>query len=154
MRIFLREFFLMGGSRVFARSWVPVLILAGALASVDWAQQPSKPPTPANARLEHAAVKQLVTQHCTNCHNSEDKRAGLALYLIIAQDVAAHPDVWEKVVRKLTARQMPPIGKPRPDERAYESVVASLEAALDRAAAARPNPGRTATLRRLNRTEY
>ena len=32
--------------------------------------------------------------------------------------------------------------------------MAALEAELDRAAAARPDPGRTATLRRLNRTEY
>jgi hypothetical protein len=33
-------------------------------------------------------------------------------------------------------------------------VVSQLEDALDRAAAARPNPGRTDTIRRLNRIEY
>ena len=49
---------------------------------------------------------------------------------------------------------MPPVGRPRPDERTYESFVAALEAELDRVAATRPNPGRTPTLRRLNRTEY
>jgi hypothetical protein len=68
--------------------------------------------------------------------------------------VAAHPGVWEKVVRKLAARQMPPLGRRRPDEQTYVSFVAALEAELDRVAAARPDPGRTATLRRLNRTEY
>src|SRR5262249_20907269 len=41
-----------------------------------------------------------------------------------------------------------------PDEKTYESFVAALEADLDRAAAVRPDPGRTPTLRRLNRTEY
>jgi Protein of unknown function (DUF1592)/Protein of unknown function (DUF1588)/Protein of unknown function (DUF1595)/Protein of unknown function (DUF1585)/Protein of unknown function (DUF1587) len=68
--------------------------------------------------------------------------------------VAAHPEVWEKVARKLAVRQMPPAGRPRPDERAYETFVAALEAELDRVAAARPDPGRTPALRRLNRTEY
>ena len=68
--------------------------------------------------------------------------------------MAEHPAVWEKVVRKLRARQMPPVGKPRPNEASYEAIVAYLEGSLDRAAAAHPNPGRTATIRRLTRTEY
>ena len=57
-------------------------------------------------------------------------------------------------MRKLRARQMPPVGKPRPNEASYAAVVAYLEGSLDRAAAAHPNPGRTATIRRLTRTEY
>ena len=74
--------------------------------------------------------------------------------MVARQDVAKHPDVWEKVVRKLRARQMPPVGKERPDDATYDRVTALLETSLDRAAAAHPNPGRTATLRRLTRTEY
>src|SRR4029079_4687979 len=65
-----------------------------------------------------------------------------------------NPEIWEKVVRKLRGRMMPPPGRPRPDEKTYDDVVASLEKSLDRAAAANPNPGRTATFHRLNRTEY
>ena len=57
-------------------------------------------------------------------------------------------------MRKLTTRQMPPVGKPRPDEKTYDTFIAALETELDRVASARPNPGRTPTLRRLNRTEY
>jgi len=49
---------------------------------------------------------------------------------------------------------MPPAGIPRPDEATYLSTIASLESELDRAASAHPNPGRTETFRRLNRTEY
>ncbi len=49
---------------------------------------------------------------------------------------------------------MPPVGKKRPNDGTYDAVVASLETSLDRAAAAHPNPGRTATMRRLTRTEY
>jgi hypothetical protein len=144
----------MGRSGIAARWLVPALVLAGGLGSLNWARQPSKAPPSPKARLDGAAVKEFVTRHCTGCHNSEDRRGGLALDEIRSQGVAAHPKVWEKVVRKLAARQMPPAGRRRPDERTYDAVVAALEADLDRAAAARPNPGRTATLRRLNRTEY
>ncbi len=49
---------------------------------------------------------------------------------------------------------MPPPGRPRPDEAAYDALIAHLETSLDRAAAANPDPGRTDTFRRLNRTEY
>ncbi|HEX8201278.1 MAG TPA: DUF1592 domain-containing protein, partial [Isosphaeraceae bacterium] len=63
-------------------------------------------------------------------------------------------EVWEKVVRRLVARQMPPEPRTRPEERDYEAVVSAVAGALDRAAAAHPEPGRTDTFRRLNRTEY
>ena len=49
---------------------------------------------------------------------------------------------------------MPPLGRDRPDEAAYERLASSLESSLDRLAAANPNPGRTETFRRLTRTEY
>ena len=69
------------------------------------------------------------------------------------EHVGEHAEAWEKVVRKLRARAMPPVGRPRPDRATYAAVAAALETALDRAGAADPNPGRTTT-HRLNRTEY
>ena len=97
----------------------------------------------------HAAT---IHQYCLGCHNSKVKSGGLALDS--PGDVAENADVWERVVRKLRARMMPPVGLPRPDEATYKSLIASLETSLDRAAAAHPNPGRTDTFRRLTRTEY
>src|ERR1700677_4293119 len=38
--------------------------------------------------------------------------------------------------------------------RTYDSIVSRLAGSLDRAAAEMPDPGRTDTFRRLNRTEY
>jgi hypothetical protein len=97
----------------------------------------------------------LVDEYCVACHDEDKKKGDLALDKILGEDVSKHADVWEKVVRKLRARQMPPVGtKERPDEPMYEAAIASLVTSLDRAAAARPNPGRTATIRRLTRTEY
>jgi hypothetical protein len=96
----------------------------------------------------------LINQYCTGCHNDKLKTAGLALNTVSVENVDQNPEVWEKVLRKVRARYMPPYGLPRPDEGAYETFTSYLETSLDRAAAAKPNPGRTETLRRLNRTEY
>jgi hypothetical protein len=96
----------------------------------------------------------LVDEYCLSCHDKDHEKGGLVLETVMAHDVSQNPEIWEKVVRKLRARQMPPIGKDRPDNAVYDAVVASLEASLDRAAAAHPNPGRTAAIRRMTRTEY
>jgi hypothetical protein len=133
---------------------VPALLLVGGLVGMDQAQQPAQPQAPGKGRLDRGAIEGFVNQHCTSCHNRDDKKGGLALDVLSSEEVSAHPDLWEKVVRKLASRQMPPAGKPRPDEKTYAAVVAGLEAELDRLAADRPNPGRTPTLRRVNRTEY
>ena len=69
------------------------------------------------------------------------------------EKVADNPEIWEKVVRKLRTRGMPPTGAPRPDGAAYDSFATYLETALDSAAAAHPNPGKP-SIHRLNRSEY
>ena len=125
------------------------LVVLGACFSSS-AQQASTRPSPALG----APVTAVVDKYCLTCHDSEMKKGGLALDLIWRDEVTQHPDEWERVIRKLRARQMPPLGKDRPTERDYNEVVARLSSALDRAAAKHPNPGRTATFRRLNRTEY
>ncbi|MBN9517220.1 DUF1592 domain-containing protein [bacterium] len=144
----------MPGSGRLARCWVPAIVLAGIFVSADRAQEPAKNPPPSGERFDRAAVQQFVAGYCTSCHDESAKKGGLDLDAVSSEDVAAHPEVWEKVARTLAARQMPPVGRKRPDERAYASFVAGLEAELDRAAAKRPDPGRTPTVRRLNRTEY
>jgi hypothetical protein len=95
-----------------------------------------------------------VEKYCTDCHSRNDKTAGLALDLASEQPIDRDLRTWERVVRKLESRQMPPPGRDRPDERDYVAVLDSLTTALDRIAADRPDPGRTGTFRRLTRTEY
>lgn len=97
---------------------------------------------------------ELVSQYCLGCHNSQLRTAGLDLDSVDATNPSAHSETWEKVLRRLRARQMPPRGIPKPAESDYAAVVDALESSLDAAAAADPNPGRTDTFRRLNRTEY
>ncbi len=96
----------------------------------------------------------LVGNFCVDCHDANVTKGGLNLETVLAGKPAQHPQVWEDVVRRLRARQMPPAGKKRPDEGEYERVISSLEQALDREAAAHPQPGRTETIRRMTRAEY
>jgi mono/diheme cytochrome c family protein len=109
------------------------------------------PPSPASTSSPHRAT---IDRYCASCHNSRVKAGGLALDTLDVSRVTGDPASWEKVVRKLRGRMMPPAGMPRPDEATYESLATSLESALDAAASARPNPGRTDTFRRLSRVEY
>jgi hypothetical protein len=96
----------------------------------------------------------LLDRYCVTCHNQRLRIAELTLDNVDVTDVGAHPEIWEKVVRKLRAGAMPPAPRPRPDDAAYETFTTWLETELDQAAAARPDPGRTDTFHRLNRSEY
>ncbi len=132
------------------RCCIPVLVAASHSAGLGSAQQASE----AVGATVDSAVHTLVNQNCIACHNSTVETGGLALDKPELFEIGEHPEVWEKVVRRMRTRQMPPAGMPRPDEAAYDQVVGTLESALDHAAARHPNPGRTETFRRLTRTEY
>lgn len=93
------------------------------------------------------AQQPVINQYCVGCHNGTSKAAGLALDTAKADDTAT----WEKVLRRVRSRTMPPTGLPRPKEADYQNLVATLETKLD---AGKVDPGRTDTFRRLNRTEY
>jgi hypothetical protein len=141
--------FLGDGARLAIAVGTASLLGTGSVVFTLQAQQPA-------ARQSSTASPHLslVDEYCLSCHDEDHKKGELALDTVSAAEVAQHPDVWEKVVRKLRARQMPPIGKPRPNDATYDAVIGSLETRLDRAAAAHPNPGRTAAIRRLTRSEY
>jgi hypothetical protein len=134
---------------------VSILLVLGGLSMSSGAARaqavPSSSPGGAN---EREAIGQFMDAHCVACHNRDDKTAGLALDAISSEDVSRNANAWEKVVRKVVARQMPPEGEVRPPGRKCDAFVALLTGALDRAAAEAPNPGRTGAFRRLNRTEY
>ncbi|HKQ40421.1 MAG TPA: DUF1592 domain-containing protein [Verrucomicrobiae bacterium] len=93
----------------------------------------------------------VVSQHCAGCHNPEKKKGELDLESIASDSITQHPEIWEKAVKRLRARQMPPADRKRPDEKTYGEMLRELETALDGLPA---NPGRTETFRRLTRTEY
>ena len=128
-----------------------VLLLSGGSLSLGAGNpQQSAAPSPSGVLPQQATLN----RYCVSCHNDKLKTSGLSLSAVDVTNLAGHTEVWEKVARKLRGRSMPPLGRPRPDDASYDSLVAYLETSLDRLAEANPNPGRTETFRRLTRTEY
>jgi hypothetical protein len=110
----------------------------------------SEPP-PEEAVAQHV---ELFGRYCTDCHNDAEAAGDMSLEHVTADEVAAKPEVFEQVVRKLRGGLMPPPGEPRPNADDRLALVAALERHLDATAAARRlEPGRVA-LHRMNRTEY
>ncbi len=103
-------------------------------------------PTPQSAQT-------LFNQYCLGCHNDKTKASNFSLEKADLSAVGDHPEVWERVIRKMRAGMMPPPGLPRPALATYEGLRDWLETEVDRKAAAHPNPG-SIVLHRLNRTEY
>ena len=104
----------------------------------------------ASAPIPYRAV---LNQYCVVCHNEQLRTGGLVLSKLDVANVPEGAETWEKVIGKLRTRAMPPVGMPRPDKATYDAFATYLETSLDRAAAAKPNPGRVA-IHRLNRAEY
>jgi mono/diheme cytochrome c family protein len=125
-----------------AASLAAMLAMLAMLPRVAQAQSPVAPPERA-----------LLNQYCVTCHNDRLQTGGLTLEKVDVTDVQANAEVLEKIIRKLRSGQMPPEGSRRPDVATLTGLVTTLETALDRAAAAAPNPGRVAA-HRLNRAEY
>jgi cytochrome c5 len=150
------------------RRVVPVVFLAvltGAVAITDARQPPPPAPAPAKAvkpapAVSHsaasmpvAAQNELVGKYCTTCHSARGKAGGLVLADFDAARIHENGELTEKIIRKLRARMMPPAGAPRPDEETVVAMVNTLEASMDKAAAATPRPG-WRPFQRLNRAEY
>jgi hypothetical protein len=140
-------------------------LLVAQTESGTRAGQPVRPaaaaPAPAKASAANTAAearthRAFVDKYCVSCHNkrttfpAEDpvnlESAGF-------DDLLGHAGTWERVLRKLSVRAMPPLGMPRPAEAEYAAFTAWLAASLDRAWEGRNTPGRY-VVHRLNRAEY
>ncbi|MDH3546288.1 MAG: DUF1587 domain-containing protein, partial [Gammaproteobacteria bacterium] len=109
------------------------------------------PPTGVDDPAAH--YRSLLDRYCVTCHNEVLKTAGMILETANVADVGEAPEVWERVITKLSLSAMPPVGIPHPDESFYDGFLDYLQTELDQAAHEQPNPGRS-TVHRLNRTEY
>ncbi|HEY2842523.1 MAG TPA: DUF1592 domain-containing protein, partial [Bryobacteraceae bacterium] len=128
------------------RAMARAALLAGWIAYGTAAGQSA---APANAAAERA----LLDQYCVTCHSDRLKTANFSLQNLDLAAVGDHPELWEKVIRKLRAGLMPPPGVRRPALAEYEGLRDFLEAEVDRKAAGHPNPG-SVVMHRLNRSEY
>lgn len=142
----------------FVRAAVTLLacVVLGPLSGAAPAAAQTQTQTQTLQTEDAAQYRQLLDRYCVTCHNERLRTAEFTLDSPDAdlKRLVDHPELWEKVVRKLRAGSMPPVRRPRPDEASYDGFRAWLETALDQRASERPDPGRTETLHRLSRTEY
>ena len=157
------RFAVVGGSI----GWIALVCAGAQPAALVFAGQQT--PAASSSGTAPASHRALLDRYCVSCHNERVVRGqepapsplvgqlravGLTLDTLDINAVAVEAALWERVVRKLRGGLMPPTGRPRPDAAAQTALVTWLETELDRAALARPDPGRTAALHRLNRAEY
>jgi cytochrome c5 len=128
---------------------IAVALLACSWTWLDAREQSVAQPRPAAAQSHKATLD----KYCVTCHSDRLKTAGLTLESIDTTNIAAAPDVWEKVVRKVRVGMMPPQGSPAPDATSRTALVTWLTGQLDAHAATHPDPGRP-LVHRLNRAEY
>ena len=102
-----------------------------------------------------AAIRSMLDTYCIGCHSSTARAGGVAFAGVSLDDIGSNAEVWEKAVRKLRGRLMPPPGSRQPDQAQVDVFIAALEDALDKNATAAGHPvaGRV-PIQRMTRTEY
>ncbi len=107
----------------------------------------------ANQAAQHPESQWSTIQtYCFGCHNEYVKAGNLFLNQLSAESVPEHPEIFEKAVRKLRGRQMPPPGAPQPSQQQVDALIGWLESTLDQSGKA--HLAGHVPVERLNRTEY
>jgi mono/diheme cytochrome c family protein len=90
---------------------------------------------PAAVAAQNTAVAPaMIKTYCSSCHGGQGAAGRVSLDQLDPNRPAGDAETWERVVRQLRARTMPPMAAPRPDGKTYESAIAALTSALDSAA--------------------
>lgn len=93
----------------------------------------------------------LLQEYCTKCHNFDDFAGGIELEYLTPDNIHENRETGEKVIERLRAGMMPPVGEPRPEHAVMQAFAETLENSID--SAVETDPGRPG-MHRLNRTEY
>jgi len=93
-------------------SGVVRVLICGLLTAVAVTAAPQAQ-TPVENVEKHRAT---LDQYCVTCHNDRLKTSNLSLEKLDLSTVGDHPDIWERVVRKLRAGVMPPPGALQPSD--------------------------------------
>ncbi len=135
--------------------WIFALTLLSLLACVQNVQAEDPPLQPVAESAFVQDVVPFLKKHCYDCHGLKDPESGLALEKYQkTSEIQTDYEVWEKVLRMVTERQMPPEDSPKPAEAELQKVIAALKAEQGRYDCSQDrHPGRV-TIRRLNRPEY
>ena len=102
-------------NRTRALTSLSMLLLGGTALAVA-TLMPETSPAQNNTPTDAANYKQLMQMYCVGCHSGPTPFAGLNLEPLDPAKLDENGVIWEKMIRKLRDRQMPPAGMPRPEE--------------------------------------
>src|SRR5215831_15760633 len=149
---------LLGQAGTAARSQAPSTIVAEGVGGPRRASAPARrPPEQAVPAADPKTYRAFVNKYCVGCHNSRNAQPPsepVDLEKASLDDVVSSAATWERVLRKLSVRAMPPQNMPRPQETEYTAFTTWLANSLDQAWAARGTSPGLYVVHRLNRTEY
>ncbi len=134
-----------------ARVTVLTIMLASLLCSCCIAAQ--------DFEKQLSEIETFVGNHCLDCHSGSESAAGFDLEsLSFEADQFTKPQLdtsaWEKMLRRIDSREMPPASSERPSEDQYQTLSVSLAKILDARSKSHPRSGRIGSVRRLTRIEY
>src|SRR5262245_4834422 len=100
-------------------------------------------------------VAPMLAKYCVSCHGGRKPKGQLNLEeLRDEREALERPEIWEKVVQRLRAGEMPPEGNPKPAAPERERALSWAEVAAAPVDCDKErDPGRV-TIRRLNKAEY
>lgn len=100
-------------------------------------------------------IRPFLRQYCQKCHGVDEPMAGISFTKLNSlESLLKNRGAWEKSLRMLRGRMMPPEDEPQPGDGQREEIAAWIEAELNNFDCAQiDDPGRV-TIRRLNRVEY
>ena len=136
-----------------------MLVLAGAPGKVDSvSQKASVYKSPWLVASPHevsgdVSPNDVIQGTCVRCHNDRRLSGNLSLVGFDIDEADQNAEIAERMIRKLRAGMMPPVGVRRPGGDTLQTVVEELERVIDSRVSRNPNPG-TRTFQRLNRAEY
>src|SRR5689334_21298764 len=136
------------------KRFICATLLVGLIASLAVLQNRAVGQTPPGTADKSGPeqYRAMLNTYCVGCHNARAKTGGLALDGLDLQAAADNAQIWEKVLRKLRGRLMPPPGSPQPEQKDIDSFSAWMENNLD--THAKGQRSGYVPIERLSRTEY
>lgn len=136
-----------------------LLVLWVSSTAVAWPQQTNSRQSQTSQSQSLQSVDDFLNEHCLECHGSTDPQLGFDIESMdFTAGVFNAPDFSseqaERILRKISAGQMPPPDAFQPEPGDAHRAISALEHLLSYRQSRFPRFSSAGTIRRLTRTEY
>src|SRR3954471_23478660 len=132
--------------------FTPVLVLAGIAVPMNAAAPATEV---AVERGFTGTVQPFVATYCTSCHSGEKAAGQLDLRSYTTVDSVVHDYArWNRVIARLTAKEMPPSTAKQPPDAARQQVIDWIQATWQNEARLHDGDPGVVLARRLSNSEY